>query len=129
MQELESALRPVAATQPPPTGAREFRVYFEWDRADLTAEARQIIQQVAQAVGRGGSARLELVGKADRSGTDRYNQGLSERRFRAVQSALGQAGVPAGQVSGRGVGESQPPVPTPDGVREPRNRVVEITIR
>jgi OOP family OmpA-OmpF porin len=128
MQELESALRPAAAA-PAPAAAREFRVYFEWDRADLTAEARQIVHQVAQTVSRGGTARLELVGKADRSGADRYNQGLSDRRVRAVTDALAQAGVPRDSLSGRGVGESQPPVPTPDGVREPRNRVVEITIR
>jgi OOP family OmpA-OmpF porin len=127
MNELEGAMRP-AQPAAVPTG-REYRVYFEWDRADLTAEARQILQQVAQAVGTAAGTRLELVGKADRSGTDRYNQGLSERRARTVTQALIQAGVAQDRIAARGVGEAQPPVPTPDGVREPRNRVVEITIR
>jgi outer membrane protein OmpA-like peptidoglycan-associated protein len=84
---------------------------------------------VAQAVSGGGTARIELVGKADRSGPNNYNQGLSERRARAVSDALSQAGVPRDRLSASGVGETQPPVPTPDGVREARNRVVEITIR
>jgi OmpA-OmpF porin, OOP family len=127
MNELEGQLRPAQPAQAP--GAREYRVYFEWDRANLTPEAQQIIRQAAQAAAAGGTARIELVGKADRSGTDRYNQGLSDRRARAVSDALAQAGVPRDRLSARGVGESQPPVPTPDGVREARNRVVEITIR
>jgi OOP family OmpA-OmpF porin len=127
MNELEGALRPAQPAAAP--GGREYRVYFDWDKANLTPEAQQIIRQVAQAVASGSTARLELVGKADRSGTDRYNQGLSDRRARAVSEALAQAGVAANRISARGVGESQPPVPTPDGVREARNRVVEITIQ
>jgi OOP family OmpA-OmpF porin len=127
MNELESALRPAQPAAAP--GAREYRVYFDWDRANLTAEAQQIIRQVSQAVAGGGTARIELVGKADRSGPNRYNQGLSDRRARAVSDALAQAGVARDRISSRGVGESEPPVPTPDGVREARNRVVEITIR
>ncbi|MBX6368761.1 MAG: OmpA family protein [Rhodospirillales bacterium] len=124
MNELEGQLRPVAAP-----GAREYRVYFDWDRADLTPEAQQIINQVAQGLAGGAAARLELVGKADRSGPEAYNQRLSERRARTVNDALVRAGVPRDRITARGVGETQPPVPTPDGVREPRNRVVEITVR
>lgn len=127
MNELESALRPAQPAQAP--GAREYRVYFDWDRANLTPEAQQIIRQVAQTIAGGGTARIELVGKADRSGPEGYNQRLSERRARAVSDALAQAGVPRDRIAARGVGETQPPVPTPDGVREARNRVVEITIR
>jgi OmpA-OmpF porin, OOP family len=126
MAELEA--RPAAAPAAAPAAMRDFRVYFEWDRADLTPEARQILQQVAQAAQAGQSSRLELVGKADRSGATPYNQRLSERRSAAVMQALTQGGVASNRISSRAVGETQPPVPTPDGVREPRNRVVEITI-
>jgi OOP family OmpA-OmpF porin len=124
MAELEA--RPAVAA---PASVRDFRVYFEWDRADLTPEARQILQQVAQAAAAGQGSRLELVGKADRSGATPYNQRLSERRAAAVMQALSQGGVASNRLSSSAVGETQPPVPTPDGVREPRNRVVEITIR
>jgi OOP family OmpA-OmpF porin len=129
MSDLEA--RPVApaAAQPAPVAAREYRVYFDFDRANLTPEGQQIIDQVAQTIRSGGSARIELVGKADRAGTDQYNQRLSERRARAVQDALLRAGVPRDRLTARAVGEREPPVPTPDGVREPRNRVVEIGIR
>jgi OOP family OmpA-OmpF porin len=131
MSDLEArpvAQAPAQPAQPPAGAGREYRVYFDFDRSNLTPEARQIVDQVAAEARRGASSRIELVGKADRSGTDRYNQGLSERRARTVVDALVRAGVPRDQISARAVGESQPPVPTPDGVREPRNRVVEITI-
>jgi OOP family OmpA-OmpF porin len=127
MNDLE--VRPPVAAAPPPAGPREFRVYFDFDKSTLTPEGQQIVNQVAQLVKSGGTARLELVGKADRSGPDNYNQRLSERRARTVQDALTQAGVPRDRLTARGVGEKEPPVPTPDGVREPRNRVVEISIR
>jgi OOP family OmpA-OmpF porin len=126
MSELEA--RPVAPAAAP-AAAREYRVYFDFDRATITPEGEQIVGQVANAVRSGGTARVELVGKADRSGTDQYNQRLSERRARAVQDALVRAGVPRDRLTARAVGEREPPVPTPDGVREPRNRVVEIGLR
>jgi OOP family OmpA-OmpF porin len=131
MSDLEArpAVQPPAAQQPMPQAAREYRVYFDFDKATLTPEGQQIISQVANTIRSGGTARVELVGKADRSGTDQYNQRLSERRARAVMDALTRAGVPRDRVVSRAVGEREPPVPTPDGVREPRNRVVEIGIR
>ena len=127
MNELEA--RPVAPAQPTAVPGREYRVYFDFDKATITPEGQQIINQVAQSVRGGGTARVELVGKADRSGTDQYNQRLSERRARAVQDALIAAGLPRNALTSRAVGAREPPVPTPDGVREPRNRVVEVNIR
>jgi outer membrane protein OmpA-like peptidoglycan-associated protein len=132
MNDLEArpvAQQPAQPAQPPAGAQREYRVYFDFDRYNLTPEARQIVDQVAAEAKRGTASRLDLVGKADRAGTDQYNQALSERRARAVVDALVRAGVPRDRIAYRGVGESQPPVPTPDGVREPRNRVVEITVR
>jgi OOP family OmpA-OmpF porin len=125
MSELEQRPTPAAV----PAAAREYRVYFDFDRYSVTPEGQQIINQVAESVRGGGAARVELVGKADRAGTEEYNQRLSERRARAVQDALVTAGVPRDRIVARAVGETQPPVPTPDGVREPRNRVVEIGIQ
>jgi OOP family OmpA-OmpF porin len=126
MNELEARpAAPVAA----PAGAREYRVYFEFDRSNLTPEAQQIVQRAAQELQAGGSPRIELIGKADRSGTDQYNLRLSQRRAQTVQDALIRAGVPRDRITTRAVGEREPPVPTPDGVREPRNRVVEIMVR
>src|SRR5579883_1143249 len=122
-------------TQPPappaaaPAPTREYRVYFEFDKSNLLPEAQQIIQQVANQVKAAPATRVKLIGKADRAGTDKYNLALSHRRASAVRAALQSDGVPAGSIEEQWVGEREPPVPTPDGVREPRNRVVEITLQ
>jgi outer membrane protein OmpA-like peptidoglycan-associated protein len=67
-----------------------------------------------------------IAGHADRSGPEAYNQVLSERRARNVAQALGERGIPASTMGVEAYGESQPRVPTDDGVREPQNRRVEI---
>jgi outer membrane protein OmpA-like peptidoglycan-associated protein len=120
---------PVAAAAVAPAPARTFLVFFDWNRADLTARARQIISEAAQARSRQQVTRIEVNGHTDTSGSARYNQGLSERRAAAVAAELVRLGVPRGEIVTRGFGQSQLLVPTPDNVREPQNRRVEIVLR
>lgn len=117
---------PVAAA---PAPARTFLVFFDWDRADLTDRARQIIGEAAQSAQGTGTTRIEVSGHADRSGTPQYNQRLSERRANAVAAELERRGVPRSAMVIQAFGESRPLVPTADGVREPQNRRVEIVLR
>jgi OmpA-OmpF porin, OOP family len=128
LDELERDLRgaavPPAALQPGP--ARQFNVYFEFDKSALTPQARQVVDSAAETVRRDKNSRVVLVGKADLVGTDPYNLALSHRRADTVRRALIAQGVPANQIDERWVGDREPPIPTPAGVREPRNRVVEI---
>ena len=118
---------PVAAPQQ--TAARTYLVFFDWDRADLTDRARQIIAEAAQATTRVQVTRIEVSGYTDRSGTVRYNQGLSVRRAQNVAAELVRLGVPRSAITAQGFGESNPLVPTANGVREPQNRRVEIVLR
>jgi len=123
---LEAALAPPAAAAP---ATHEYNVYFDFDRSNLTREGRQVVDQAAAAMQRDKSSGIRLVGKADLAGTDRYNLALSHRRADTVRKALIADGVPANTIDERWVGDRQPPVPTAHGVREPRNRVVEINLR
>ena len=123
---------PAAYTPPPaaaPAPARTYLVFFDWDRADLTARAREIIGEAAQNSRRVQSTRLEVAGHADRSGTPQYNQRLSQRRAEAVAAELVARGVGRDEITVTAFGESRPLVPTADGVREPQNRRVEIVLR
>ena len=54
---------------------------------------------------------------------------LSLKRADRVRQALIRAGLPAVRLTAIGLGESRPQVPTPDEVREPRNRRAEILFR
>ena len=129
---FNAAAPPAMAAAPAPaprTDARTYLVFFDWDRADLTDRARRIIAEAAQVTTRVQVTRIEVNGYTDRSGTVRYNQGLSVRRAQTVADELVRLGVPRQAITTHGFGESDPLVPTADGVREPQNRRVEIVLR
>jgi OOP family OmpA-OmpF porin len=124
--------RPAAPVPPAPAmvpAQREFIIYFDWDSARITPEGLRIIDQAAQEARTASGARIVIVGHADRSGPESYNLRLSLRRADAVRAALAQRGVATERTSVTALGESEPAVPTADGVREPRNRRVVVTVR
>ena len=113
----------------PAQASRTYLVFFDWDRADLTDRARQIIAEAAQATTRTQVTRIEVSGHTDTTGTARYNQGLSVRRAQNVAAELVRLGVPRASITTQGFGFSRPLVSTGPGVREPQNRRVEIVLR
>ena len=122
----------VIATAPPapqPAATRSFLVFFDWDKSDLSARARQIIAQAAQASTQAQVTRIEVDGYTDRSGTPAYNIGLSKRRADTVAAELVRDGVPRASITTMAFGETHPLVPTAAGVREPQNRRVEILFK
>ncbi|MGI4976199.1 MAG: OmpA family protein [Janthinobacterium lividum] len=119
---------PAPIATPPVAPARTYLVFFDWDRADLTERARQIIHEAANASTHVQTTRIEVNGYTDLSGTAAYNQGLSVRRAKSVEAELVRDGVPRGSIGIHGYGESNPLVPTAQGVREPQNRRVEIIL-
>ena len=120
---------PTAAAAPAPAPARSYLVFFDWDKATLTARAQQIIKEAADNSTKVSYTRIEVNGYTDTSGTPQYNQGLSMRRAQAVAAELVKDGVPQGAIAIQGFGETHLLVPTGPGVREPQNRRVEIIIR
>ncbi|MFM7348374.1 MAG: OmpA family protein [Erythrobacter sp.] len=121
---------PVQAPPPPPQATCNtgpYIVFFDFDRSDISPEAANILNSAASAYANCGSARVMLAGHTDRAGSTQYNQGLAQRRNNAVQNYLASRGVPGGSITAQAFGESQPRVPTADGVREAQNRRVEVT--
>ena len=118
-----------AAQSVAPAPARSYLVFFDWDKADLTARAQQIIAEAASNSTRVASTRIDVAGHADKSGTPAYNQGLSLRRANNVAAELVRLGVPRTAISISAFGDTKPLVPTAAGVREPQNRRVEIVLR
>jgi outer membrane protein OmpA-like peptidoglycan-associated protein len=120
---------PAPMAAPAPAPARSYLVFFDWDKADLTPRAQQIIREAADNSTKVKYTRIEVNGYTDTSGTPQYNQGLSVRRAQAVAGELVRDGVPQSAISIQGFGETHLLVPTGAGVREPQNRRVEIVIR
>jgi outer membrane protein OmpA-like peptidoglycan-associated protein len=110
------------------TPSRTYLVFFDWDRADLTDRARQIIAEAAQNSTRVQTTRIEVQGNADSSGTPQYNQRLSLRRAQTVAAELVRDGVPNGVIDIQAFGDTRPLVPTAPGVREPQIRRVAIIL-
>ena len=103
-------------------------MFFDWDRDEITPQAAAILDNAAAAYASTGQARVVLAGHADRSGPADYNVDLSQRRANNVATYLEGRGVPRASLSTEAFGESRPLVETADGVREPQNRRVEITM-
>ena len=125
---VESPPPPVATTPPPPAPQppSSYLVFFDWNSAALGPGASEVIQLAANAYRAGAPVTVQVTGYTDTSGSYSYNERLSVRRARAVAATLAQDGVPPGAMVATGRGENDLRVPTPDGVREPQNRRVEI---
>ncbi|MGE3935134.1 MAG: OmpA family protein [Rhodospirillaceae bacterium] len=132
MMVVDRGLAGPVAAQPPmpaaPTPARDYLVFFNFDSAELTDNGRDIIRSAAEAARQQNIRIFQIVGHADRSGSDRYNQALSMRRAETVARELQQMGFDRRDLMISAKGESDPLVQTADGVREPQNRRVTISI-
>jgi len=126
---VAAAAAPAKTVAPAPAPVvQNFMVFFDFDKATLTPEAQTVLNKAAVAFKDGKKPRIDLTGHADRAGSDAYNMKLSKRRADAVKAALVRLGVPGAEITVAAKGESAPLVATPDGVREPQNRRVEIVL-
>jgi len=120
--------RPAAPAPAAASTARPFLIFFDWDRSNINDSARPTINEITSTIKANPNANVRIAGHADKSGTDRYNDALSRRRADAVLNALTQQGLQRSRATVESFGESRPLVDTPDGVREPQNRRVEVNI-
>lgn len=105
-----------------------YLVYFEWDSTAVTPAGQAALQESIRAAEANVATTISLIGHADRSGDVGYNQGLSERRALVIIQTMTESGIERSRITWNAVGETQPLVPTADGVREQGNRVVEVDL-
>jgi outer membrane protein OmpA-like peptidoglycan-associated protein len=103
-------------------------VLFELDSADLQPEARALIATLAGELAHYGFTLIAVNGYTDTSGTEEHNLRLSQDRADAVAGELIRDGVEPPLIRAQGYGGTELAVLTPQGVREPRNRRVEIVL-
>jgi OOP family OmpA-OmpF porin len=116
---------PQPAPMPAPTPAA-FTVHFDFDKAELTSEARTVLSDVAQSAQKSGYQKIDVGGYTDLVGSEIYNDVLSEQRANAVIDFLVQSGVAKEKIVGAAYGKADPVV----SVQQPemRNRRVEIRL-
>ena len=124
-----AGLRPASAPAPTRAEAKAgYVVLFDFNKSGMGADARRIVETAIKTAKRLGAAAIRISGHADRAGGRAYNKGLSKRRAEAIATALIRAGIKKEKIRVEAFGEDKPAVQTPDGMREPRNRRVEIGI-
>jgi outer membrane protein OmpA-like peptidoglycan-associated protein len=118
---------PVAAAPPaPPPVPDKVLAFFDFDKATLRPDARQVVQQAADFAKSHNKTVISVTGYTDTMGTPEYNMALSKRRALAVKAELIKLGIPENEIHIAWKGEADLLVQTGDQVKEPQNRRVEI---
>jgi OOP family OmpA-OmpF porin len=103
---------------------------FAFDSAQLSTEARDILNGLAGQINRAPSVTAVMItGHTDSQGSEAYNQGLSERRAKSVADYLIGEGVSSSVIRTAGMGESQPIADNATRDGRARNRRVEIEVK
>ena len=123
--------KPAAAPDAPaakPAGApAPLVVLFEPGSSALRTEDKAVLDRASRAYNEGKPIVMILTGSSDRVGNPQKNLTLSQRRATAVLKGLLSRGIPAERFQVLAKGETEPAVPTSQGVAESRNRSVEIS--
>lgn len=103
-------------------------ITFATDSADLNSQFFSVLDGVATVLKEYEKTVIEVAGHTDSTGSDRYNQTLSERRAGTVAQYITTKGVQPTRLITVGAGESYPVATndTPEGRQQ--NRRVELTI-
>lgn len=118
----------VLAAQPPRPVS--FTVYFVTGSAtELAPESRAVMDGLRAELAQRPAPEISVIGHTDRVGNADANDALSASRAQSVRDMLVASGAKTLSLDVTGRGEREPLVATADGVAEPRNRRVEISVR
>lgn len=84
------------------------RVFFGYDRVDLSAEARSVLERQAAWLRQYPSVRVLVAGNCDERGTREYNLALGARRAAAARDYLVSLGIDAGRIESVSYGKERP---------------------
>lgn len=98
------------------------RVFFEYDHADVSGEAQEILRRQAAWLKRYPNVSVTIEGHTDERGTREYNLALGERRAQAVKNVLVALGIPASRMQTISYGKERPAVPHEDESSYAQNR-------
>ncbi|SMF55123.1 OmpA-OmpF porin, OOP family [Tistlia consotensis] len=126
-QDVEEIFGRALAAQP--AAPVTVRLYFETGTDRLTPASQAELPAILDLIRKRVVPGVEIAGHTDRVGSATINDRLALRRAELVRDMVLKLGVPSRLVRVESFGERDPVIPTADGVDEPRNRRVEITVR
>ena len=84
------------------------RVYFDYDKYNLSPDARNILEKQAAWLSKNTQFNIIIEGHCDERGTREYNLALGERRANAVKDYLAALGIPPNRMSTISYGKERP---------------------
>lgn len=107
-----------------------YGIFFDTDRDVVRPDSTPTLNEIASLLRADPALRVDVVGHTDAQGDAAHNQGLSERRARAVVAALVDThGIAPGRLQARGAGATAPVASNDDEAGRARNRRVELVRR
>jgi outer membrane protein OmpA-like peptidoglycan-associated protein len=103
-------------------------ILFDVNSSELRSTSKDNIKELARVLNKYGDTNILIEGHTDNSGTDQYNQTLSEQRAGSVSNYLKIQNVLGNRISTVGYGESQPVADNSTAMGRQENRRVEIAI-
>ncbi len=103
-------------------------ILFDFDKTDLKADAQKNIANLVESLNANPDTDILVIGHTDSKGTDKYNQGLSERRAKAVKSYAVSQGLTGRRVKTEGKSFHEPIADNDTETGRAQNRRVEIVI-
>ncbi len=101
---------------------------FDVDKYELKAATRENLVELSETLKKYENTNILIEGHTDNTGSDTYNQNLSEQRAKSVSTFLAAQGVDAGRITTMGYGESQPVADNSTTAGRSENRRVEVAI-
>ena len=101
---------------------------FAYDSDAIQGAARENLTNLAESLRKYSDTDVLIVGHTDATGSDSYNQGLSDRRAASAAGYLAQQGVTRTRVKTAGRGESEPIESNETAEGRAQNRRVEVVI-
>lgn len=105
------------------------KIYFAYGSSQVSAAEAPKLDQAARLYREGNPIVMSVSGATDTSGPAAANLQLSLARANIVMAELVKRGIPVERLQVIGRGETELETPTEDGVREDKNRMVEINWR
>lgn len=101
---------------------------YDFDSDVVKPTAAENLRALAQSLGKYPNTDILIVGHTDATGSDNYNQSLSERRAQSAQLFLVREGVSTSRLRATGRGETEPIASNDTETGQAQNRRVEIAI-
>jgi outer membrane protein OmpA-like peptidoglycan-associated protein/Tol biopolymer transport system component len=108
-QKVAAALSPIDVIVTP-TEIVLKPIYFEYDKSNITQEGAFELDKLVQVLKNNSAMVILAKSHTDNRGSDQYNMSLSDRRAQSTVQYILSKGISKDQISGKGMGESEPKV-------------------